>query len=85
MQGPNYSITVALAVLAVWTRALENKAKCETSSFIDDSSIRTNEGSTKEEIIKTVVEAIEFSRKFGDMTGTKLNMKKIRILINGKL
>ena len=41
MQGPNYAITVALAVLSVWTRMLEATLPCETSSFIDDSSMRT--------------------------------------------
>ena len=41
LQGPNYSITVALAVLSVWSKTVEEEAECETSSFIDDSSIRT--------------------------------------------
>ena len=48
MQGPNNSITMALATLAVWTRMVETEVECKTSSFIDDNSIRTNEGLTKE-------------------------------------
>ena len=82
MQGPNNSITVALALLAVWTRSTEKEANCDTSSFIDDSSIRSKEGSSKEEVIGMIVKAIELSKKFGEMTGTALNMKKVKILVN---
>ena len=84
MQGPNYSITVALKMVSVWTKVLEAKLPCKTSSFIDDSSIRTNEGLNKKEIGETAVQAIKLSQEFGEMAGTLLNKKKIKILTNTK-
>ena len=60
-QGPNYSITAALATLSVWTRTMEAEAECKTSSFIDDSSVRTNEGLIKEQVAETAVKAIKTS------------------------
>ena len=75
MQGPNYSITVALKMVSVWTKVLEGKLPCKTSSFIDDSSIRTNEGLDKQEVGKTAVQAIKLSQEFGEMAGTFLNKK----------
>jgi len=82
MQGPNYSITVALATLSVWTRTMESKVRCDTSSFIDDSSIRTKENLTKKEVVDTVELAMKTSQEFGEISGTELNKKKVKILIN---
>jgi len=76
MQGPNYSITVALKIVSVWTKVLEGKLPCKTSSFIDDSSIRTNEGLNKKEVGETAVQTIKLSQEFGEMAGTLLNKKK---------
>ena len=84
MQGPNYSITVTLATLSVWTRMMEDKVRCKTSSFIDDSSVRTNEGLESKEVAEAIQETIKHSEEFGKMTGTKLNKKKVKVLVNDK-
>ena len=63
---------------------MEAEAECKTSSFIDDSSVRTNEGLTKKQVAETAVKAIKTSEEFGNMTGTKLNKKKVQILVNDK-
>ena len=81
-QGPNFSITVALATLSVWTRMTEEKVQCETSSFIDDSSVRSKKGQNKEDVAQCVAKALQESENFGKMTGAKLNKKKVKVLVN---
>ena len=44
LQGPCYSIKVALMMMSVWTRAVETEADVQTTGFVDDSAVRSKRG-----------------------------------------
>ena len=49
LQGPCYSIEVALMMMSVWSRALETEADVQTTGFVDDSAVRSKRGKTRDQ------------------------------------
>jgi hypothetical protein len=81
LQGPNYSIQIAQLFMAVWTKAVETETNNKTAGFIDDSSVRSNDVETEKEAADAVMAAWNLSVEFGKLAGTKLNEKKLKILV----
>ena len=78
MQGPCYSIEVALMMMSVWTRAVETEADVQTTGFVDDSAVRSKRGKTRDQAMTNLRQAWEVSKEFGSKAGTKCNRKKSR-------
>ena len=76
LQGPCYSIEVALMIMSVWTRAVEMEADVQTTGFVDDSAVRSKRGKTRDQAMTDLRKAWEVSKEFGSKAGTKCNRKR---------
>ena len=80
LQGPCYSIEVALMMMSVWTRAVETEADVQTTGFVDDSAVRSKRGKTRDQAMTNLRKAWEVSKEFGSKAGTKCNRKKVKMI-----
>ena len=80
LQGPCYSIEVALMMMSVWTRAVETEADVQTTGFVDDSAVRSKRGKTRDQVMTNLRQAWEVSKEFGSKAGTKCNRKKVKMI-----
>ena len=80
LQGPCYSIEVALMMMSVWTRAVEREAEVQTTGFVDDSAVRSKRGKTRDQAVMNLRSSWEVSKEFGQKAGTKLQQKKVKMI-----
>ena len=79
LQGPCYSIKVALMMMSVWTRAVETEAGVQTTGFVDDSAVRSNRGKTRNQAVTNLRQAWEVSKEFDSKAGTSSKKKQAKI------
>ena len=80
LQGPCYSIEVALMMMSVWTRAVEKEPDVQTNGFVNDSAVRSKRGKTRDQAVMNLRKAWEVSKEFGQKAGTKWNRKKVKMI-----
>ena len=80
LQGPCYSIEVALMMMSVWTRAVETEADVQTTGLLDDSAVRSKRGKTRDQAMMNLRRAWEVFIEFGSKAGTKCNRKKVKMI-----
>ena len=80
LQGPCYSIEVALMMMSVWTSAVEIEADVQTTGFVDDNTVRSKRGKTRDQAMTNLRQACEVSKECASKAGTKCNRKKVKMI-----
>eukprot|EP00959_Pyramimonas_sp_CCMP1952_P037053 775362-Pyramimonas_sp.AAC.1 len=62
--GPSYSIAVALAMMAAWTRAIMKRTPCDPEEFIDDSSLQYSSNDPNQ-VVEAIIRSLDQCELFG--------------------
>ena len=91
VQGDSWSVQVALAVMAVWSKTMM-EAHVHTSGFLDDSNFRANNLEQQDDEIsdqpakhlwvRRILKGMQLSTEFDRLSGCQTNMHKTKALVN---
>ena len=80
-QGPNWSIQIALSLMAAWTELITLEAECSTAGFVDDSSMN-KKSKFIDEVQRCLRKAWTLSLEFGELSGCEMNPLKTKATAN---
>lgn len=75
VQGASSSSEAGLALMSIWTAAVEEETKVSVGGFVDDCNIFAND----EHHTQRVAAAMEISKNFDELAGSATNEKKTKV------